>query len=376
MSTTNIQHDAVEAYHKTTFIPVVLISGYYGFDNLGDDLILHVLVEQLKQRHTRIIVLSNKPEETAQRYGVEAIPRTHFLKIMDAMAQCHLFISGGGGLLQDKTGPNSILYYGGLMLLSELFELPTMCFAQGVGPIENKYTRWLATKALSRCTNLTVRDEKSADLVRELTDKEPTITLDPVWLMEMPQKVVKKDAEKLTIGLSLREWDSLTPAAMERLAKFFKHWVSQHVNQPVEFLLFSFQNDQDETVLEQMSQQLYYANIGTWKKVRSEDIINTMPQCDLFFGMRYHSLVLAILSGIQSYGLIYDSKVESLLKSLNLKGTSIENFGLMDPEEIQDYFNAYPEINIEPLQDKAYNSFEILDGILSHNVRDFLIETD
>ena len=44
-----------------------LISGYYGFGNLGDEALLRVIVSQIKSRHPygEIDVLSAKPEETA-----------------------------------------------------------------------------------------------------------------------------------------------------------------------------------------------------------------------------------------------------------------------------------------------------------------------
>jgi hypothetical protein len=51
----------------------VLLAGYFGYDNLGDELILHVWVRELKARGCHVTVLSHQPEVTAQRYGVTAL---------------------------------------------------------------------------------------------------------------------------------------------------------------------------------------------------------------------------------------------------------------------------------------------------------------
>lgn len=57
--------------------PRVLISGYYGFGNLGDEALLDVIVKQLRTRYPAgsISVLSADPAGTAARLNVDAVPR-------------------------------------------------------------------------------------------------------------------------------------------------------------------------------------------------------------------------------------------------------------------------------------------------------------
>ena len=43
----------------------IVISGYYGFDNFGDEAILSVLLNRLRQFDSEIVVLSKNPRKTA-----------------------------------------------------------------------------------------------------------------------------------------------------------------------------------------------------------------------------------------------------------------------------------------------------------------------
>ena len=53
----------------------ILISGYYGFDNIGDESILRTLVSSLREHipDCSLTVLSHNPTSTREKYGVEAV---------------------------------------------------------------------------------------------------------------------------------------------------------------------------------------------------------------------------------------------------------------------------------------------------------------
>ena len=100
----------------------VVISGYYGFGNLGDELILDAMVSTLCSEGLRVTVLSANPPATEARlkaHGeVRAIGRTDIIAILNALRHARMLVSGGGGLFQDASGPLSPVYYGGIIAMA------------------------------------------------------------------------------------------------------------------------------------------------------------------------------------------------------------------------------------------------------------------
>ena len=81
----------------------IVISGYYGFNNIGDESILKAVVDNLRDRieDIDITVLSQNPESTREKFGVKAVDRMSVAQIVKSIARSDLLISGGGSLLQD-----------------------------------------------------------------------------------------------------------------------------------------------------------------------------------------------------------------------------------------------------------------------------------
>lgn len=359
--------------------PKVLICGYYGFDNLGDELILKVLVDELKARGVSVTVLSQDPKKTAAQYGVSAIKRTSFIDIVDALASANLFISGGGGLFQDVTGPMSTLYYGGLIHLARFFDVPVVFWAQGVGPLNKPFSRRMTASALRKCEKITVRDEKSAALVADLLGQAPEITADPVWLLKKPPGVLSSSqpttpheaiscdsgaqAKSWTVGLSLRPWPELTEERLEALADCLNAMAQQQEGS-VCFKLLPFQRKEDSELLASFANRLNQNGRITVEMVSPESVLTNLATCDLIVGMRFHSLILGLLFDVPVYGLVYDPKVASLLSMFALQGTSIVGLKAISPDVIQEALAHYPRIDLKPFQKKSQRNLAILERLL------------
>ena len=103
----------MDAIKEEVVIMRVVLSGYFGFDNVGDEAILFSIIRALRKLEPSvdITVLSNNPAETAATYGVETVNRWNIGEVRAALKSADGLISGGGSLMQDATSWKSIPYY-------------------------------------------------------------------------------------------------------------------------------------------------------------------------------------------------------------------------------------------------------------------------
>ena len=156
-SVTKMAGDCVDAYHaavKDTKAPQyhVVMSGYYGFNNTGDEAIMlsmHKNIQQMGDNY-HITVLSNKPEETKEKYGIEAVYRFGVRDVFHAIRKCDVLLSGGGSLLQDSTSTRSLMYYLSITAMAKMMRKKVMLYANGIGPVSGKRNRRLVKQVVNK----------------------------------------------------------------------------------------------------------------------------------------------------------------------------------------------------------------------------------
>src|SRR5688500_901706 len=152
----------------------VLIAGYYGARNLGDEAILGALLQGLAGAPATVTVLSHDPAATASTHGVAACG-WDTAALVAAVADAEVVVLGGGGLLQDYWGSRTedlfgrrqggLAAYASVPLLARALGKPAMLYAVGVGPLRTAEGRELARTAAAAVDVATVRDEESRDLL-------------------------------------------------------------------------------------------------------------------------------------------------------------------------------------------------------------------
>ena len=83
----------------------ILISGYYGFNNIGDESILRTVIDNLREKlpDVEITVLSQDPAQTREQFGVEAARRMSLWDIFRSVRRCDLLLSAGRTALWSGT---------------------------------------------------------------------------------------------------------------------------------------------------------------------------------------------------------------------------------------------------------------------------------
>ena len=165
----------------------ILICGYYGYGNMGDETMLSVMISELRRNdHSlRICVLSASSERTSRLHGVTAVMRFDPHAVKKAMEQSKVLLFGAGNLLQDKTSTHSLLYYTHILRSARKAGLRIVIYANGIGPLHSEENRKRTVEALKLADSVSLRDPQSFAFARKLTLPCPVrLTFDPAILTE------------------------------------------------------------------------------------------------------------------------------------------------------------------------------------------------
>lgn len=311
----------------------ILISGYYGFDNFGDETILSVLVEKLRNYDTSVRVLSKSPRKTQRIHGVFSTLYFCLCQVVSRIIECDVLISGGGSLLQDATSLKSLIYYLWVINTALFFRKKVIIFAQGLGPINNKFGAFLTKKTLQKCTVVTVRDRKSRLLLHKW-GVEADLVCDPLFDLNLPQYTPENK-----IGIQLRSFKTLTDNLLIKLAKqVSKEFPDKEVE------IYSFQDSLDlnvckkfESILNEINPQIK-TNIVF--NLTSQEVLDKMSKLEYMIAMRFHACLIAIKFGIKTLAVSYDIKVEKLAEEAEIPCVSMRA-----DENYDEIFNQLKNIN-------------------------------
>ena len=296
----------------------ILISGYYGYDNFGDEVILSVLTGHLKSRNHDITVLSNNPEKTSNTYGVNSVKNFELLKLISAISNCDVLISGGGSLLQDVTSLKSLLYYSFVIWLAQKLGKKVIIFAQGIGPLRSNTAKRIVPSIISKCSIVTVRDEKSLEYLNK-QGINATLVSDPVFSVELPQ-----NSSDGAVGIQLRAFKNVDDTFLTNLANRI---VTEFGNKKIE--LFVLQESIDYPICQNFQKILNklapYIETEIVHKISQTDLIVRISQLEYMIAMRFHAVLVAIKSGVKTLAINYDAKVAKLAYDAMLPFISISN---------------------------------------------------
>jgi len=315
------------ASNSTTFR--IVISGYYGFRNSGDEAVLRSILLALQEQGERAnvtivpIVLSNDPASTTAMYGVESMPRMHPASLWKAIKSADALISGGGSLLQDATGKKTIPYYTGVIKLAQWLGKPTFIYAQGLGPVNSRAMFPFISSAMKKSSYISVRDEQSAQFLRNIgVVKQPIeVVPDPVMGMPLPDqqtnwKVIEQD--KPVIGVSVRFWPSDRKELDYIVEALIKLINERDVH--IRFLPFHMPDDVEAS---RYVHDLIVPHLNDSSTVEIADVeddpqqmLLAVSQCDVLFGMRLHALIYAANQRVPLLGLSYDPKIDQFLERI------------------------------------------------------------
>jgi polysaccharide pyruvyl transferase WcaK-like protein len=167
----------------------ILICGYIGGGNCGDEAICDRLLAEIRRWGHTPVILSLTPKESALLHGSLAFPR-YAPAVIGGLGKCDLFLLGGGTLLQEQTSRRSAIYYLSLAAMATSLGKPWVLLG-GLDPLTGS-VRKLAERILPTAEAFFLRDRDSLQRAKELAPSVPRFYLPDSALI--PLRGAKKDS--------------------------------------------------------------------------------------------------------------------------------------------------------------------------------------
>ncbi len=296
----------------------LLLAGYFGCGNLGDDAIMLGFIQSLNSATFDVTVLSGNAEETFRNYGVRSVMRKDLKAVKAAIDEHDCLVFPGGSIFQDVTSVRSVAYYSQLAKIAKGSGKKVAMLAQGVGPLNRFLGKRLAVQAFNSADILTVRDPASAAALKSLgVKKRVATTADMAFLLPRPADGPDQQnfmvSNMPTVGLSPR------PHGKDReIVDLFGGLSRLLFEAKLIPVLIEMDRSEDGPLILEISKQ-QGGKIPDLRKMQSPmQLQQRLMRMDSLIAMRLHAGVLAATVGVAPLMVSYDPKVEAFAKLMGL----------------------------------------------------------
>lgn len=327
----------------------VLVSGYIGFNNFGDEAIFYALKNHLKSLGFEVSALSGN----RKKYDIKTYNYKKPLKILKALFSCDILISGGGSLLQNKTSSFSLFYYLFIIFLAKLLLKKVIIFAQGFEPINGIVPVLITKFILKQVDFISVRDQKSVDYLKSLNINS-TLVSDPVYSLVQNLEPCE---DKKGLIVQLRDFKGLKDEFLDKLAKSVSKYNKE------EILVCSLQDKIDEKICLNFIEKLKNNNteahyISNQPVDKTIEILN---QAKFVISTRLHALITAYALKTKVFAIKYDKKIQTLCDELNIPMIETDKEDDFD-SKLDEFFNH----NSEKTRPFRRFEWECIDNVLEN----------
>ena len=321
---------------------MILLHGYYGEQNAGDDAFTSICVEQLAAQHGPVRVMAAELPRVAAMRASPLLLRRRWWGLADRVERQRIrttlaagarVILGGGSLLRDSRGIAEVRHL--------LVQSPTRGHAAlgiSIGPWRDSGAEAACADLLPRFDFIGVRDRPSLERARQLSPEarvELTFDLAPLLMPEM-------STEPRTGGLGIALCGPMVDdAQLDRLAGLCSNWLNHSPSRRVILLPFNVHPRKGDVALHQR----LAARLGGASRVAVEPYAGDprvtwrrIAQLDALIAMRLHAGIFGYCSGTPTMLVPYEEKCHAwaemigqpaeLMRTLSdLMGSDLERLG-------------------------------------------------
>src|SRR4051812_19891292 len=276
----------------------VLVYGYYGAGNLGDDLLMEAVSSALENEGLevragmRVAEFRNGNRSGFRTPFVSPTILQDFWRLVHETRQCSALVLGGGGVFQDTHHFSTVSEYVLPLAVAAILGKPAIAWASGIGPYRSRINEILTRLGLRLCTTVTVRDAQSAVQTGIGADG---IVEDPVWWLT--ERSARRRQSTRRLGFVLREWQGFSPIeAADLISRCCSRLRMDAALLPFEY---SKENPRDLSFSREIRDRLVGLGHKVSLPLNSEyptldECSKAMLDCDAIVTMRFHGAILAL----------------------------------------------------------------------------------
>ena len=352
----------------------VLLYGYFGYGNIGDEAICKVILDDLRAKHnTEAVILSADPERSSKLHGAESC-RLGSIKFLQHLLSAHTVILAGGG----RYGDTSLRIVSTLVLLAKLLRKKVIFRIIGVyhyrslllakvepQPFKSSLTRALVRMSFDLADEVTVRDRFSERVLRlsgvkrdikvmeDEAQKLLPASLESVQLV-LKEDFMNKERGRLVIGINLLTLTGMSGEKLKKIAANVLDWVVKNYDADIVFLPFGYGSKitkaiDDRIIAREIKECMQYKDKLRIVEVEltPEEALGAFRMFDLFLGMRFHSILFSGMMNVPTISVIYDMKVEEFIKQ---SGHNLQSIWIneLDEEKLREMISNALGLQIKP----------------------------
>ena len=298
-----------------TTSPAIVVAGWIGSTNLGDELVASALTSRLTSRGFRVVAPSLSPENTKEAHGIFAFDYRSLSDNRRVLQTSSALLFGGGGLVSDDTSQLNLPYHLSRPWYARRVGLPFGGIGLGVGPLKTRFARKLSRHILIGARVLGTRDTESADLLRSLGLPNVVEAADLALSLPTPEVQV---GDVIAVSLRPPVPGGVLPVASSRkphddawLSAAAKALDETAIATGLGVRFVAMQTDRDRAVHDAVHERMTTAASHADPTLAS--VLSELASARVVVGMRYHAGIGALIGGRPAVMLKYTSKVDSLV---------------------------------------------------------------
>lgn len=304
----------------------LLIAGYHGYGNCGDEATLMAMTTNIKEMadDVKITAISHIPELTKTEYNIESVQRFNAIEVMKAIYKSDIILSGGGTLIQNGTSTRSLLYYLTIIKFAKLLKKKVMLYSNGIGPVNGKLNRKFVKIVLDSVDLITLREEFSKEDLQSMGVARPDVhvTADAAFTLK---SISDDDATKILeiegipmdkdiIGVSVRSYKNKGEKYIKEIAKACDNMALSGKT----ILFIPMENPKDVAVSKKVMHEMNQNSHILKNEYKPSQILGVIGKLNLLLGMRLHALLFSAKKHVPMLGIVYDPKIQYYLNVLNM----------------------------------------------------------